>query len=61
MYDKRSTLMKETLKDANSKVKLSGELSEPFEIRIGVRQCDGIWPSLLICALEEVVRGWENC
>lgn len=56
---KTLNIIKETLTNTPSKVRFMGELSEPFEIRTGVRQGDGLSPLLFNCALEKVVREWD--
>ena len=53
---KTLALMKETLTNTKSKVKFMGELSEPFEIKTGVRQGDGLSPLLLNCVF--VIHKW---
>ena len=47
-----------TLTGTKSKVKFRGELSEPFHIKTGLRQGDGLSPLLFNCALEYVMREW---
>lgn len=59
--DKKTTnIIKATLTNTFSKVKFMGELSEPFEIKTGVRQGDVLSPLLFNCALEKVVREWNT-
>ena len=57
---KTLNIIKATITDTYSKVKFMGELSDPFEIRTGVRQGDGLSPLLFNCALEKVVREWDR-
>lgn len=56
---KTLALIKETLTNTKSKVKFMGELSEPFEIKTGVRQGDGLSPLLFNCVLEKVIQEWR--
>lgn len=42
LYNKTTEIIKATLKNTTSKVKFMDELSEPFSIKIGVRQSDGL-------------------
>lgn len=37
-----------------------GEVSEPFEVKTGVRQGDGLSPLLFNCVLEKVMREWRK-
>ena len=37
-----------------------GDLSEPFEIKTGVRQGDGLSPLLFNCVLEKVIQEWRK-
>lgn len=52
--------IKLTLLNTKSKVKLRGVLSESFEIKMGLRQGDGLSPLLFNCALEMVMREWST-
>jgi len=56
--DKSTAIIKSTLTNTKSKVKFMGEISEPFEIKTGVRQGDGLSPLLFNCVLEKVMREW---
>lgn len=58
--DKTTTLIHQTLKNTRSQVKFLGELSEPFEIKTGLRQGDGLSPILFNCVLEKVIREWRK-
>lgn len=58
LHPKLINLIKLTLTNTKSKVKFRGELSEPFEIKTGLRQGDGLSPLLFNCALEIVMREW---
>ena len=53
-------LIRQTLTGTKSKVKFLGELSEPFEIKTGVRQGDGLSPLLFNLVLDKVIREWEK-
>lgn len=57
---KTLAIIKETLTNTKSKVKFMGEVSEPFEIKTGVRQGDGLSPLLFNCVLEKVIREWRR-
>lgn len=57
--NKTTNLIKQTLTGTTSKVKFMGEVSEPFEIRTGVRQGDGLSPLLFNLVLDKVIREWE--
>lgn len=57
---KTLALIRETLTDTKSKVKFMGELSEPFQIKTGVRQGDGLSPLLFNCVLEKVIQEWRK-
>ena len=57
---KTLALIKETLTNTKSKVKFMGEPSEPFEIKTGVRQGDGLSPLLFNCVLEKVIQEWRK-
>ncbi|KAI5720012.1 hypothetical protein M8J77_000651 [Diaphorina citri] len=56
---KTVAIVKESLRNTKSKVKFMGELSDPFEIRTGLRQGDGLSPLLFNCILEKVIREWR--
>lgn len=56
---KLANIIRETLTNTISKVKFMGELSQPFEIKTGVRQGDGLSPLLFNCVLEKIVRIWN--
>ena len=58
--NKTTEIIEATLTNTTSKIKFMGELSDPFEIKSGVRQGDGLSPLLFNCALEKVVREWRN-
>lgn len=53
-------LIKESLTDTVSKVKFMGEISEPFLIKTGVRQGDGLSPLLFNIVLDKVIKEWEK-
>jgi Reverse transcriptase (RNA-dependent DNA polymerase) len=53
-------LIKETLTDTTSKVKFMGEISEPFIVKTGVRQGDGLSPLLFNLVLDKVIKEWEK-
>lgn len=58
---KTINLIKLTLKDTISKVKFRGEVSDPFKIKTGVRQGDGLSPTLFNIVLDKIMRTlWEN-
>ena len=57
---KTRELIKLTLTDTSSKVKFLGEISEPFVIKTGVRQGDGLSPLLFNLVLEKVIREWQK-
>ena len=57
---KTLSLIKETLTNTKSKVKFMGEISEPFEIKTGVRQGDGLSPLLFNCVLKKVIQEWRK-
>lgn len=57
---KTLAIIKETLTDTKSKVKFMGHISEPFEIKTGVRQGDGLSPLLFNCVLEKVIQEWRK-
>ena len=57
---KTLNLIRETLTNTISKVKFMGELSEPFDVKTGVRQGDGLSPILFNVVLEKVIRTWEK-
>ena len=58
--NKTLQLIKETLTNTYSKVKFMGEISEPFEIKTGVRQGDCLSPLLFNCVLDKVIKEWEK-
>lgn len=58
--NKTRNLIQETLTNTTSKVKFMGEVSEPFEIKTGVRQGDGLSPILFNSVLEKIIRTWEK-
>lgn len=59
--DKKTTnIINATHTNTFSKVKFIGEISEPFEIKTGVRQGDGLSPLLFNCTLEKGVREWNT-
>lgn len=58
LHQKLINLISITLKNTKSKVKFRDEVSEPFEIRTGLRQGDGLSPLLFNCVLEKVMREW---
>lgn len=60
MDDKTRRLIKQTLTDTISKVKISGEISESFKIKTGVRQ--GRWPIPILfnIVLHKIIREWER-
>lgn len=49
-------LVKMTTEQSKCKVKINGELSESFNIKTGVRQGDGLSPTLFNIALEEALQ-----
>lgn len=53
---KTINLIKLTLTNTISKVKFMGEISEPFQITTGVRQGDGISPTLFNIVLDKVMK-----
>lgn len=57
---KTRKLIEQTLTNTSSKVKFLGEISEPFEIKTGVRQGDGLSPILFNLILEKVMRTWKQ-
>lgn len=57
---KTREIIKQTLTDTISKVKFHGEVSDPFEIKTGVRQGDGLSPILFNIILEKIMRNWEK-
>jgi len=57
--NKTREIIQSTLSNTSSKVKFRKEISEPFEIKSGVRQGDGLSPLLFNCALEKVIREWR--
>ena len=57
---KTLALIRETLTDTKSKVKFMGEISQPFQIKTGVRQGDGLSPLLFNCVLEKVIKEWRK-
>lgn len=57
---KTHALIKQTLTDTKAKIKFMGEISEPFEVKTGVRQGDGLSPLLFNCALEKVIQEWRK-
>lgn len=59
--DKKTiSIIQATLTNTTSKVKFMGEVSDPFEIRSGVRQGDGLSPLLFNIVLEKVIKTWEK-
>lgn len=58
LHPKLIKMIKLTLTNTKSKVKFRGEVSEPFMIKTGLRQGDGLSPLLFNCALEYVMREW---
>ena len=52
----QSQKKKKKLSNTKSKVKFMAEISEPFEVKTGVRQGDGRSPLLFNCVLEKVMR-----
>ena len=58
LHPKLIKMIELTLTNTTSKVKFRGELSEPFPIKTGLRQGDGLSPLLFNCALEYVMREW---
>lgn len=57
---KTRRLIQETLTDTTSKVKFNGEISQPFPIKTGVRQGDGLSPLLFNIVLDKVIKEWEK-
>lgn len=57
---KTREIIKQTLIGTKSKVKFVGEISEPFDIRTGVRQGDGLSPILFNVVLDKVMKEWER-
>lgn len=58
---KTINLIKLTLTNTISKVKFLGEVSEPFQIKTGLRQGDGLSPILFNLVLDKVMRTfWED-
>lgn len=57
---KTRDIIKQTLKGTKAKVKFMGEISEPFDIKTGVRQGDGLSPLLFNIVLDRVMEEWEN-
>lgn len=53
-------LIQQTLTETTAKVKFMGEISEPFNIKTGVRQGDGLSPLLFNIVLDKIVREWEE-
>lgn len=49
-----------TLTDTESKIKFRSEISEPFKIKTGLRQGDGLSPLLFNCVLEYIMRQWNK-
>lgn len=60
LHPKLIKLIELTLTNTTSKIKFRGELSEPFLIRTGLRQGDGLSPLLFNCALEYIMREWYS-
>ncbi|KAK9884156.1 hypothetical protein WA026_005108 [Henosepilachna vigintioctopunctata] len=56
---KTRTIIEQTLTGTTSNVKFMGEISDPFEIKTGVRQGDGLSPILFNIVLEKIIREWE--
>lgn len=56
---KTRKLIEQTLTDTKSKIKFIDEISEPFIIKTGVRQGDGISPLLFNLVLDKVMKEWE--
>ncbi|KAI5746185.1 hypothetical protein M8J77_000906 [Diaphorina citri] len=56
---KTVAIIKESLQATKSKIKFMGDISNPFEIKTGVRQGDGLSPLLFNCVLEKVIREWR--
>lgn len=58
LHPKLIRLIELTLTNTNSKIKFRGEMSEPFQVKTGLRQGDGLSPLLFNCALEYIMREW---
>lgn len=58
--NKTREIVQSTLSETSSKVKFRSAISDPFPIRTGVRQGDGLSPLLFNCALEKVIREWRT-
>ena len=57
---KTLAIIRDTLTNTKSKVKFMGDISDPFEIKTGVRQGDGLSPLLFNCVLEKVIHEWRK-
>ena len=57
---KTNRLIQQTLTDTTSKIKFAGEISQPFPIKTGVRQGDGLSPLLFNIVLDKVIKEWEK-
>lgn len=58
LHPKLVKMIELTLTDTKSKVKFRSEISDPFKVRTGLRQGDGLSPLLFNCALEYIMRQW---
>lgn len=58
--NKTREIIQATLTGTSSKVKFRSSISDPFQIKTGVRQGDGLSPLLFNCALEKVIRDWRT-
>ncbi|KAK9875038.1 hypothetical protein WA026_005843 [Henosepilachna vigintioctopunctata] len=56
---KTRKIMEQILTGTTFKVKCMGEISDPFEIKTGVQQGDGLSPILFNIFLEKIIREWE--
>ena len=58
LHPKLIKLIELTLTNTFNKIKFRGEISEPFLVKTGLRQGDGLSPLLFNCALEYIMREW---